>query len=331
MIDSDALVGPLLLSMDYPKSTSQLSLFVLSSPSTPLLHTIFLNIWHPFVSAVRNSREFAHFIQQETLDTDEVLVSFDVISLFTCVPINLALEIAQQRLEQDDTFSDRTFLTVDDIMSLLSLCLNATYFSFGGTFYKQVNGTAMGSPVSVVVANLVMEHIEDRALSTSPGKVRFWKRYVDDVCCSLPKQDVTSFLSHLNSMDTSIQFTCEVEDNSLLPFLDVLLHHNDDGSISTSVYHKPSHTARYLDFSSHHPISSKAAAVKTLMHRAKALSSSNTAVKDEESYIFRTLRSSNYPQRFVTGTLKKHIYSKNPGTGVYTNHFYCTTLYIWSL
>ena len=184
-----------------------------------------------------NSREFAHFIQQETLDTDEVLVLFDVISLFTCVPINLALEIAQQRLEQDDTFSDRTFLTVDDIMSLLSLCLNATYFSFGGTFYKQVNGTAMGSPVSVVVANLVMEHIEDRALSTSPGKVRFWKCYVDDVCCSLPKQDVTSFLSHLNSMDTSIQFTCEVEDNSLLPFLDVLLHHNDDPPVCTINLH----------------------------------------------------------------------------------------------
>ena len=175
-------------------------------------------------------------IHQETLDTDEVLVSFDVISLLTCVPINLALEIAQ-RLEQDDTFSDHTFLTVDDIMSLLSLCLNATYFSFGGTFYKQVNGTAMGFPVSVVVANLVMEHIEDCA------RVRFWKRYVDDVCCSLPKQDVTSFLSHLNSIDTSIQFTCEVEVNSLLPFLDVLLHHNGDGSISTSVYHKPTHTA----------------------------------------------------------------------------------------
>ena len=58
------------------------------------------------------------------------------------------------------------------------------YFSFGGTIYKQVNGTAMGSLVSVMVANLVMEHIEDRALSTFPGKVRSGNTilYVDDVC-----------------------------------------------------------------------------------------------------------------------------------------------------
>ena len=79
-------------------------------------------------SAVRNSRDFAHFIQQEALEADEVLVSFDVISLFTCVPISLALDIAKECLEQDETLSDHTFLTVSDNLSLLSLCLNATYF-----------------------------------------------------------------------------------------------------------------------------------------------------------------------------------------------------------
>ena len=89
-----------------------------------------------------------------------------------------------------------------------------------------------------------------------------------------------------------------------MPFLDIQLHH---GSISTNVYHKPTHTGRYLDFSSHHPISSKAAVVKTLLPRAKALSSSNTAMQDEESYVFRTLGLSNYLQRFITRiTLKEY-------------------------
>ena len=84
-------------------------------------------------------------------------MSFDVVSLFTKVPVDLALQIACVWLENDDTFDTHSGLSVASIMSLLSLCLNATYFSSRSVFYKQVFGTAMGSPASV--ANLVMEDI----------------------------------------------------------------------------------------------------------------------------------------------------------------------------
>ena len=104
----------------------------------------------------------------------------------------------------------------------------------------------------------------------------------------------------LFTFEFHMQFTCEIEENSILPFLDIQLHHNNDGSISTSVYHKPTHTGQYLDFSSCHLISSKASVVKTLLHQAKVLSSSNTALQDEESYIFKNLISSYYPQDFIT-------------------------------
>ena len=124
---------------------------------------------------VQNSVEFASFIQQECLDTNKILASFDVISLFTRIPVALALDVARQRLESDE-----------------SLCLNATYFSFRGNIYQQIYGTAMGSPVSMVV-NLVMEYVESKALATFPQRVRFWKRYVDDVCCSLPEDVVAPF------------------------------------------------------------------------------------------------------------------------------------------
>lgn len=55
---------------------------------------------------------------------------------------------------------------VDDIMSLLSMCLVAAFLSFRVKVYQQVKGTAMGSPVSVVVVNPVMKDIEEKALST---------------------------------------------------------------------------------------------------------------------------------------------------------------------
>ena len=98
---------------------------------------------------------------------------------------------------------------MDEICSLLNLCLEATYLMFDGQVYQQVHGTAMGSPVSVVVVNLVMENIEKRALSSFHTPPRFWSRYVDDACTVLPQGLVTSFHEHLNSIDKNIQFTVE--------------------------------------------------------------------------------------------------------------------------
>ena len=43
-------------------------------------------------------------------------------------------------------------------MDLLNLCLTSTYFQYNGKHYKQLHGTAIGSPVSVVVAEIVMQH-----------------------------------------------------------------------------------------------------------------------------------------------------------------------------
>ena len=59
--------------------------------------------------------------------------------------------------------------------------VKTTQFAYSGNYYQQVFGTAMGSPNSAVVANMVMEDVEQRALATSPVKPFFWKRYVDDV------------------------------------------------------------------------------------------------------------------------------------------------------
>ena len=117
---------------------------------------------------VRNSQDFAKLISSQALDDDETLVSFDVVSLFTKVPTQLAIQVAHQRLLDDTSLTSRTSLTTDEITTLLEFCLNATYFAFRNSLYQQVHGTAMGSPVSVVVADLVMEDVESRAIATFP-------------------------------------------------------------------------------------------------------------------------------------------------------------------
>ena len=94
-------------------------------------------------------------------------MSFDVVSLFTNVPIDLALSVVEKRLDDVDV-SDRTPLPKVALVSLFRLCLSSTTFYYNETVYQQIFGTAMGSLVSVVVANIVMEHIEDLVLSMSP-------------------------------------------------------------------------------------------------------------------------------------------------------------------
>jgi hypothetical protein len=58
-------------------------------------------------------------------------------------------------------------MTQEQILKALSFFLNTTYFMYRGKFYKQKHGVAMGSPVSLIVANLYMEHFEQRALATA--------------------------------------------------------------------------------------------------------------------------------------------------------------------
>ena len=130
---------------------------------------------------VNNSLDFCDQIKHVKLEEDDEMVSFNAVSLFTSIPVELAIQVATDVLSKDDTLYDRTAIPVKDIIDLLEFCLSTTNFKYNNTHYQQIFGTAMGSPVSAIMANLVMENLEERALSTSLVQPRFWKRYVDDV------------------------------------------------------------------------------------------------------------------------------------------------------
>ena len=97
----------------------------------------------------------------------ECLSSYDVTSIFTSVPIDPAVNIIRDLLEEDEKLNDRTVLPFQNIMELLGFCLHNTYFSFQNKFYEQVEGAAMGSFVSPIVANLHLEHFEGGTLRSA--------------------------------------------------------------------------------------------------------------------------------------------------------------------
>ena len=164
--------------------------------------------------SVKNSSDFAQKIQQHSVVSDEVIVSFDVKSLFTSIPVDLALTMTNQRLQQDQDLAERTNMSISNIMRLLEFVLNHNYFKHDNTHYKQIFGCAMGSPISPVIADLVMEEIEETAIATASRPPKWWFRYVDDSHACLRKDQVDEFHQHLNSINTNIQFTLELEDTN---------------------------------------------------------------------------------------------------------------------
>ncbi|XP_078382363.1 uncharacterized protein LOC144665059 [Oculina patagonica] len=119
---------------------------------------------------VTNSAHFVSTISSETILDNEIMVSFDVESLFTNVPIDGAVQAALRKLENDPSLADRTTLTPAQIADLLTFVLRSTYFQYNGSIYEQREGAAMGSPVSAVIANLYMESFEEQAITSSSYK-----------------------------------------------------------------------------------------------------------------------------------------------------------------
>jgi hypothetical protein len=70
-----------------------------------------------------------------SISTDEVMVSFDVVSLFTSIPVNLALKITRDKLESDRELSTRTEMSVSDILKLLEFVLKNSYFTYKNEYY----------------------------------------------------------------------------------------------------------------------------------------------------------------------------------------------------
>ena len=156
----------------------------------------------------------------------------------------------------------------------------------------------MGSPVSVVVAEIVMQNIEERALTTCRQTIPLWLRYVDDTFTAVHKDEIDEFHDHLNEQNADIQFTREVEEDGKLPFLDCLVS-RDENTLRTTVYRKPTHTDRLLDESSYNPTSHKATTIKTLTRRAQLVCNTPDSLSDENKYLRRVFDKNNYKDDFI--------------------------------
>ena len=258
---------------------------------------------------LKNTAELVEEFDNVVLQDDEMLVSYDVKSLFTSIPVGESIDICERRLRDDDYLADRTGMDASTVVALLKFCLTSTSFQYDETYYKQLDGVAMGSPVSPVIADIFMEDFEDRAFAAYPAAdlPRVWKRFVDDVIAVVKKDRGQPLLQHLNSQHPRIKFTMEEEKDGTLPFMDVRFTRDVQGKLMREVYQKPTHTNRYVQFDSHHPSTVKAGIVQGLAERAVRVSSSDAERDAELRRISSVMVCNGYPRRFVEKAISKQL------------------------
>ena len=213
---------------------------------------------------IKKNTDLLTFLKQ-VIPGNNKFISFDVKALFTNVPIDVTLDFLKRKLSTIDINFD---VDVNCLIELIELCLKNPCFQYNDKFYEQIYGMGMGNPLSPVLANIFMEHVESELLPlyTGPSPI-FWKRYMDDILCLCPQDfNLNNFLKFINSLYPSLKFTYEWGQNNTIPFLDILIH-NCYRCLKFEVFRKKTHSESYLHYFSYTPQNIKLGVAQNLFLR----------------------------------------------------------------
>ncbi|XP_053686358.1 uncharacterized protein LOC128735904 [Sabethes cyaneus] len=254
---------------------------------------------------VRNSFAFAEEISKLRIPGGTVMYSLDVVSLYTNIPTD---DVYQCVEEKWNDLRNHTSIPWDSFKTAMKTVLDASFFKYNNKFFSQVQGVPMGSPLSPVVANIIMEKLEKATLTTLNENnipIEFYRRYVDDCFLIGKEEEINIVLNESNKFHDTIQFTVEKEVNSCIRFLDLTLTRKNNQIGKT--WHPKQKDGRYLDFYSESPHTHKVNTVTALFDRALKLTDSE---KRHESILAAksTLRKNNYPDQLINRTLTNRVH-----------------------
>ena len=180
-------------------------------------------------------------IKNEKIPENYEMVSFDVKSLFTSVPLERTINIIIKRIYEKHEIA--TVFTKPEMKKLLTICtkkfhfsyVQYVHFSFNNNICTQIDGVAMGSPLGPVLANIFMVELESVLFPKLNDHVKKWRRFVDDTFVYNKRGSIEYVLSMINSFHDNIKSTYEQENNNRLPFLDVLFIRDDEKMRDTKI------------------------------------------------------------------------------------------------
>lgn len=209
-------------------------------PIMKSLPTICLSTWEALVK----------IDQLHSLPDSTCIVTADVKNLYPSIPINFGITCMK------DILTNHPLLNPGDlnfVLDLLRWVLENNYIAFENQTYLQISGTAMGTPVAVSYANIVLHCIERKCLSPISGSVILYLRYIDDLFIVMSStQAGQQFITAFNGMNPSIQLDA-VNIGTAGIFLDMDLSFSAlQRKITVKSYQKPTNKYLYLPPTSAH-------------------------------------------------------------------------------
>ena len=189
-----------------------------------------------------STEKISAMLKSVTLEDDEELVSFDIVSLYTNVPVIEAIQVCADLLYsgryETPPVDKETFIKLTKIASCDVLMLTHD------GFYKQTDGLAMGSPPAPHLANGWLSQFDDQIKRDA----KVFSRYMDDTIRDTKRDRKQTKLAELNNLHPSLKFTMEEEDDSgELAMLDVKVI-NDHGQLHSTWYNKPTDTGLIMNY-----------------------------------------------------------------------------------
>ena len=213
-------------------------------------------------SFIRDTKQFLQKIEEikkKNIPKESILVTMDVSALYTNIDHE---EGAQACLEALEKRKKKTIPSAI-LKTLILLVLKSNAFRFGNNIYRQIMGTAMGTPMAPNYANLFMADYEtnliEKYYKKKGMKPLVWFRYIDDIffIWTHGPDELAEFIKYAQDfskerkMKSSIRFEVHQSTESV-NFLDVEVRFNGT-AISTSLYSKPTDAHMYLNTTSNHP------------------------------------------------------------------------------
>ena len=164
----------------------------------------------PHIPSNYTAKDSFTFIEEiKQLNTyGKFLISFDVTSLFTNIPLEETIDIAIDTIFQN--YPNVKF-TKKELQKLFKIATSEAHFIFNNEIYDQIDGVSTGSPLAPILANLFMGyHEKDWIEKAQVAKPTFYKRYVDNIFAVFESElDAETFHTYLNTKHKNIRFTYE--------------------------------------------------------------------------------------------------------------------------
>ncbi|XP_066911106.1 uncharacterized protein [Clytia hemisphaerica] len=247
-----------------------------------------------------SSQRISSGLSEIELPEGHEIISFDIVSLYTNVPVNETIDDCTELL-----FSGRYEkppVDKETFREMLNICSCDVIMLTLNGYYQQTNGLAMGSPPAPMLANGWLSKFDP----ITKGEAMIYERYADAILMDILRTSATTKLESINSLHVSLRFTEEREHNGNITFLDMLIQRNAR-KLSSTWYTKRTDTGLMMNFLVLAPVRYKKAVILGMIHGIYQACSSWKSFHESLEKAKTILINNQYPRSFYDPIIEKTL------------------------